>query len=106
MISGAFGRTGLAMALVCAALPAFAAGHTVVIDGTAFAPARVTVQRGDRITWVNKDPFPHTATSAGNFDSGAIQPDQSWTFTPKSKGDFPYICSYHPTIMKGTLRVQ
>ena len=33
MISGAFGRTGLAMALVCAAMPAFAATHTVVIDG-------------------------------------------------------------------------
>jgi plastocyanin len=88
------------------AAPAKPASHTVVIEASHFEPDTLTVHVGDKITWVNKDPFPHTATSAGNFDSAAIQPDQSWTFTAKSKGDFDYICSFHPTAMKGTLRVQ
>lgn len=89
-----------------AAASAKPASHTVVIEASRFEPETLTVHAGDKITWVNKDPFPHTATSAGNFDSALIQPDQSWTFTPKSKGAFTYICSFHPTTMKGTLRVQ
>jgi plastocyanin len=82
------------------------ATHTVTIEGTSFQPAMLTVKAGDSIVWVNKDPFPHTATSeAGGFDSLAIQPDKSWTYTPKTKGTFAYICTLHPT-MKATLRVE
>jgi len=88
------------------AAPAKPASHTVVVEASHFEPETLTVHVGDKVTWVNKDPFPHTATSAGNFDSAAIQPDQSWTFTAKTKGDLDYICSFHPTTMKGILRVQ
>ena len=106
----ATGATILAVALcivgVAASGRAVPKTHTVTIEGMRFQPQTLTVSRGDTIVWVNKDPFPHTATSAGNFDSALIQPDQSWTFTPKSKGAFTYICSFHPTTMKGTLRVQ
>ena len=105
MISGAFGRTGLAMALVCAAMPAFAATHTVVIDGTAFAPASLTVQRGDRVAFVNKDPFPHTATAKGTFDSGSIAAGASWTWAADKAGTFDYVCTLHPT-MKAKLVVR
>jgi hypothetical protein len=78
----------------------------LLIDGTAFAPATVTVQQGDRVVWQNKDPFPHTATSpAGGFDSKSIAPGKSWTFVAARKGTFEYVCSFHPT-MKGTLVVQ
>jgi plastocyanin len=52
---------------------------------------------------VNRDPFPHTATSA-KFDSKDIAPGASWTFTAKAPGELPYVCTLHPT-MKGTLRV-
>lgn len=89
-----------------AAPPAKPTMHTVVIEGSHFEPEVLTLRVGDKITWVNKDPFPHTATSAGHFDSAAIQPDQSWTFTPKAKGELAYICSFHPTTMKATVRVQ
>ena len=89
-----------------AAPPRTPAIHTVVIEGSHFTPDVLSVQAGDKVTWVNKDPFPHTATSTNNFDSTAIQPDQNWTFTTKTKGEFAYLCSFHPTTMKGTLRVQ
>ena len=105
IVSRAFGRTGLAMALACAALPAFAANHTVVMDGTAFAPATVTVQRGDRVTFINKDPFPHTATAKGAFDSGSIAAGASWTWVADKAGTFDYLCTLHPT-MKAKLVVR
>jgi plastocyanin len=76
------------------------------MDGTVFVPADLTVTLGDTVVWVNKDPFPHTATSkAGGFDSQDIEPDASWKFVTTAKGDFPYICSLHRT-MRGTLRVK
>jgi plastocyanin len=97
--------------LACAgpASPAAAhrpATHTVMMDGTRFEPEVLTVNAGDLIVWVNKDPFPHTATSkAGGFDSESIAPDESWRYRPEKKGEFAYVCSFHPT-MKGTLRVK
>jgi plastocyanin len=82
------------------------ATHTVVIDGTRFQPESLTIKAGDSVVWVNKDPFPHTATSeAGAFDSSGIQTGQSWKLTPRAKGEFAYVCTFHPT-MKGVLRVK
>jgi len=80
--------------------------HTVTIEGTSFSPATLTVHPGDTIVWVNKDFFPHTATSkAAGFDSGTIAADKSWKFKPVKKGTFEYACNFHPT-MKATLVVK
>jgi plastocyanin len=85
---------------------AAAATHTVVMEGVAVAPNVVTVARGDTIVWVNKDPFPHTATAQDkSFDSKEIAPGKSWRFTAKKSGTFPYVCTLHPS-MKGTLIVK
>ena len=79
--------------------------HTIAMDGTRFIPETLTVKRGDRIVWVNKDPFPHTATAAGIFDSGSIAADKSWSYVAQKSGRFAYVCTLHPG-MKGTLIVQ
>ena len=80
--------------------------HTVTIEAMQFEPADLTVKAGDAIVWVNKDMFPHTATSTEKlFDSRQIDPGQSWTYRAVKKGTVPYICSLHPT-MQGTLRVR
>jgi plastocyanin len=80
--------------------------HTVTIEGMRFQPERLTVACGDTIVWVNKDLVPHTATSdAGRFDSETIQSEQSWKFMAMEKGEFPYVCSFHPT-MKAMLNVE
>lgn len=82
------------------------ATHTVIIEGVQFSPSALTVKAGDTVIWINRDPFPHTATAnGGRFDSHAIEPGRSWTFTPKKAGVISYGCTYHPT-MKGTLRVE
>ena len=79
--------------------------HTVTISGTRFHPKVLTVKTGDSIVWVNKDLFPHTATSrAGGFDSREIGAGRSWTYTARATGEFPYRCTLHPT-MRAILRV-
>lgn len=81
------------------------ATHTVTIDGSQFSPATLTVKTGDTVIWVNKDILAHTATSAsGGFDSTTIQPGKSWKYVAKTKGEFAYICSFHP--MNGKLIVR
>lgn len=79
--------------------------HTVVIDGFAFKPALLTVDRGDTVVWKNDDPVPHTATAKGVFDSGSIPAGGSWKYVATKAGRFDYLCTFH-TVMKGTLVVR
>ena len=82
-----------------------AATHTVIMDSTAFSPPTLTVKAGDRVVWQNRDPFPHTATAKGVFDSGSIAAGTKWTYTARKRGEFDYVCTLHPT-MKGRLLVK
>lgn len=95
--------------LLCADPGAIAAGkpatHTVVIEAMKFAPGTLTVKRGDMVVWINKDPFPHTVTATGVFDSHDLAASRSWKYTARNAGEFAYICRLHPT-MKGTLKVE
>ncbi len=79
--------------------------HEVLIQGLQNVPETVTVKRGDIVVWLNKDPFPHTGTSAGAFDSGLIAAVKSCRFTARRAGTYPYVCTLHSN-MKGTLRVE
>jgi plastocyanin len=103
-------------ALVCAmllaslsALPASAAAptsHVVTIENMQFNPPTLTVKRGDRIVWINKDLFPHTVTGNTHaFDSRSIAANASWSYAPAKAGSYPYGCTFHPT-MHGALTVQ
>jgi plastocyanin len=88
-----------------AATPAKPATHTVKIEGMRFQPETLTVKAGDTVVWANNDLVPHTATSAGAFDSALIDAGRRWQFTASGRGTFEYLCLYHPT-MKGRLQVQ
>jgi plastocyanin len=79
--------------------------HTVIIEGMRFTPQNLTVHRGDRVTWVNKDLFPHTVTAAGKFDSRQIAPGDSWTYTARKAGEYDYVCTLHVG-MTGRLEVR
>ena len=81
------------------------ATHTVLIVGTKYVPGTLTVRRGDTVVWINKDPFPHTVTAKGSFDSRAIAAGKSWKWTPRSAGDYAYICTLHPN-MTGSVKVE
>jgi plastocyanin len=80
--------------------------HIVTMENMKFEPQSLTVRRGDRVVWVNKDLFPHTATANSHqFDSGNIAPQASWTYVTSQDGTFEYSCVFHPT-MKATLIVR
>jgi len=107
-------RLAASALLACASLVAEAAvaadaaksvTHTVVIDGVKYVPEALTVKRGDTVIWVNKDPFPHTVTASGAFDSHDIAAGKSWKFTPRKAGDYAYTCTLHPN-MNGMLKVE
>ena len=80
----------------------------------AFSPNPVNVKIGDTITWVNEDSVFHTVVS-GNpssggetgkvFDSGLSGPTalttkgKTFSHTFTEKGEFPYFCQLHPTMI-------
>jgi len=101
-------RVVLALAGLCAAAwaaGAAAASHTVTIEGMQFSPSTLTVHRGDRVVWVNKDLVPHTATAPKAFDSHSVAPNTSWAYVARRPGRYEYVCTLHPT-MKATLVVE
>ena len=77
---------------------------SVSIADFMFTDAAVSVGAGGTVTWTNSDDQPHTATSSGNFDAGAMDPAQSSTVEFPTAGTFTYVCSFHP-FMTGTVVV-
>jgi plastocyanin len=80
--------------------------RTVVIQNFSFKPAHITVKRGTRVTWINRDMTKHTATASnGAFDSGILRPGQSYSHTFKTAGRTNnYHCEIHP-FMRGSVTV-
>jgi plastocyanin len=83
------------------------ATRTVVIQGFSFKPAHITVKRGTRVTWINKDMTKHTATASnGAFDSGVLRSGQSYSHTFKTAGRTnKYHCEIHHS-MRGSVTVK
>ncbi|AXF25445.1 copper-binding protein [Burkholderia pyrrocinia] len=80
--------------------------YVVVIEQMRFNPPALTVHQGDRVVWINKDLFPHTASSASKaFDSQSIAPNASWSYVARKSGSYPYRCNFHPA-MRATLTVR
>jgi plastocyanin len=96
---------GGALVLVSGAAVAAPATHTVTIEALKYDPDPITVNKGDTIVWVNKDPFPHTVTAKGAFDSKEIPAGKSWKYVAKKAGEYSYVCTLHPN-MQGKLSVK
>lgn len=78
----------------------------VKIEDFAFKPTELTIEPGTRVTWINKDEDPHTATSTEDkFNSGGLDTNQSFSFVFHDKGDYPYFCALHPH-MKAVIKVK
>jgi plastocyanin len=101
----AWGSPGTADAVTGAVDAGKPQTHNIVIDGVRFEPVVLTVKRGDTVVWINKDPFPHTVTARGAFDSKSIAAGASWKHVARTTGEYDYVCTLHPN-MKGTLKVE
>jgi plastocyanin len=80
---------------------------TVLIQDFRFKPANITIKRGTKVRWINKDSAAHTATANNgrSFDSGRLGKGQSYTHTFKSTGKKKYHCEIHPD-MRGSVVVK
>ena len=77
----------------------------VEIADFAYDPDPVTVQVGGKVTWLNQDSAPHTATAEdGSFDTGTLAQGKLKSETFKQAGTYEYICQIHPD-MHGTVEV-
>jgi plastocyanin len=93
------------LALVLAA-PASSATTTIQIKRNSFAPASVTINHDDSVTWTNTDTIDHqVVANGGSFASPILKAGKSWTHTFRNGGTFRYHDSLHPTL-RGTLVVR
>ena len=81
------------------------------IDDRCYVPSLILTKKGDSVTWVNEDSAFHSVTSGFYesptelFDSGHLDPFESFTFTFDDVGDYDYFCTLHPW-MKGQVTVE
>ena len=102
-------RTGRALALAALVLSPglLAAGtaHRVSMEAMKYAPETLEVAVGDTVTWVNRDPVPHTVSAGKSLESGTIEAEREWKYVARQKGRVDYICRFHPG-MRATLIVK
>ena len=94
-----------AMAMMCTAADG-AAPNSIEVKDFMFMPTTLSVNAGEKVTWVNKDDEPHTVVSdAGLFRSSAIDTNESFSFKFDKPGTYHFTCSIHPR-MVGTIIVK
>ena len=78
----------------------------VSITSFQFTPATITISQGCSVIWTNNASVKHTTTSnTCLWDSGNLNPGQTFTRQFNSAGSFPYKCKIHQTQMQGTVVV-
>ena len=114
--------TVLVLAATCAvATPGMSApsGHarqptvTIRMGEFFYRPARVTVHVGQKVRFVNVGKIAHTVADTdakGNVRSTLIRPrpldhGQSQIVTFARPGLVRYVCTFHPTLMRGSIEV-
>ncbi len=80
-------------------------------DDRCYIPSLIIIEKGKQVTWVNEDSAFHSITSGfydsptDLFDSGHLDPFESYTLTFDEIGTFDYFCTLHPW-MKGQVIVE
>jgi plastocyanin len=81
---------------------AAAATVTVNMVGTSFNPGTITIDPGDTVVWNNTSELPHTVSASDNsWDSGNLNPGQSYSRTFTVPGTYRYYCKYHGNAQGG-----
>jgi plastocyanin len=100
------------------------ATNAVSIQGLAFAPGKLTVPMGTRVSWSNKDDVKHIVTSGkpgrdavpgvskgtpakptGIFDQAMAPSGSTFAFTFDKAGTYTYFCRIHSS-MRGVIVVR
>jgi amicyanin len=69
----------------------------VSIDNFSYSPAEVTVAAGSTVVWMNRDDVPHTVTASDKqFNSPALDTDETFSRRFDRAGTYEYFCAVHP----------
>jgi len=80
---------------------ASATTRTVTMQYPMFTPETLNAFVGDTVRWINQDIRLHTTTSGTNgtpngiWDSGIMNPNDTFRFRFATQGSYPYYCTYH-----------
>ena len=72
------------------------------IEDICYIPSNIVVEKGKSVTWLNEDSSFHSVTSgfypepSGLFDSGHLDPYESYTLSFDEYGVYDYFCTLHP----------
>ncbi|MEK6889827.1 MAG: cupredoxin domain-containing protein [Nanoarchaeota archaeon] len=79
---------------------------SIEITGFEFSQETLTIKKGEKVTWTNKDSSQHTVTSiSGNeLKSDTLNKDQTYTHIFTQPGNYEYRCNFH-TSMTGKIIV-
>ena len=75
------------------------------MKGFSFRPRKVTVRRGAKVTFTNRDSARHNAVRRGSFNTGILRRGRSAAVRFKRRGVYGYICTLHP-FMRGKVVVR
>lgn len=81
--------------------------NTVDITDFSFSPKVITVKKGTKVTWTNKDSSAHTVIPDKSSDftaSDTLEQGESFSTTLNTVGTITYHCSLHSS-MTGTIEV-
>jgi plastocyanin len=79
--------------------------RSVGIGDNFFEPPDAAIEPGSTITWTNNGALPHTVTADdGSFDSGVLNPGDSYTVAFDGQGTVTYYCAIHAE-MRGSVTV-
>ena len=90
--------------------PTETSSTAITINKFEFAPARLTVNVGDTVTWTNEENSFHTVTSGtpdsgtGLFDSGEFDTSETFEYTFAAAGTYAFFCDRHE-FMRGEVIV-
>jgi len=71
--------------------------NEIVIQNFAFEPSTLTVKVGEKVTWVNRDDEPHTATATDKrFNSKTLENGDRFSTEFTAPGTYKYYCALHP----------
>jgi plastocyanin len=96
-----------AVMLAAAPLSAGAAPktYTIMIDKMKFGKVPAGLHVGDRILWINRDIFQHSATARDGSFNVDLRSGARATVVVRHAGRIPFFCRYHPG-MTGVLSVK
>jgi plastocyanin len=106
VVAALMASVAMLLALSPTAVSSAPADVHVSIVYRAYQPSTTTVNVGETVTWTNTALIQHTVTAVGGaFDSGRLNPQESFSVTFTKPGEYLYACMIHPT-MKGTVIVR